>query len=68
MVQVKEYDGSITDKQKKALIFMAKESPYNGCLIIKKILTKQIMKTFYESKILYSEYRRSIKRILGKGC
>ncbi len=24
MVQVKEYDGSITDKQKKALIFMAK--------------------------------------------
>ena len=45
MVQVKEYDGSITDKQKKALIFMAKESPYNGCDIIKKILTKQIMKT-----------------------
>ncbi len=27
MVQVKEYDGSIIDKQKKALIFMAKESP-----------------------------------------
>ena len=26
MVQVKEYDGSITDKQKKALIFMAKKS------------------------------------------
>lgn len=33
MVQVKEYDGSITDKQKKALIFMAKESPYNGVLL-----------------------------------
>lgn len=45
MVQVKEYDGSITDKQKKALIFMAKKSPYNGCLIINKIPTKQIMET-----------------------
>lgn len=45
MVQMKECDGSITDKQKKALIFMAKESPYNGCLIINKIPTKQIMET-----------------------
>ena len=33
MVQVKEYDGTITDKQKKALIFTAKESPYNGVLL-----------------------------------
>lgn len=33
MVQMKEYDGSITDKQKKALIFTAKESPYNGVIL-----------------------------------
>mgnify|MGYP001042196677 FL=1 len=33
MVQVKEYDGSIIDKQKKVLIFTAKESPYNGVLL-----------------------------------
>ena len=33
MVQMKEYDGSIIDKQKKALIFMAKESPYNGVIL-----------------------------------
>lgn len=33
MVQVKEYDGSITDKQKKALIFTAKKSPYNGVIL-----------------------------------
>lgn len=33
MVHLKEYDGSITDKQKKVLIFMAKESPYNGVIL-----------------------------------
>lgn len=33
MVQMKEYDGSIIDKQKKALIFTAKESPYNGVIL-----------------------------------
>ncbi len=55
MVKVKEYDGSITDKQKKALIFMAKESPYNGCDIIKKIPTKQIMKT--EIDLLSVDYQ-----------
>lgn len=33
MVQVKEFDGSITDKPKKALIFTANESPYNGVIL-----------------------------------
>lgn len=33
MVHLKEYDGSITDKQNKALIFMAKKSPYNGVIL-----------------------------------